>query len=225
MLRSSKLRAVLLDIDGTLVDSNDAHAHAWVDVLAEAGHEVSFERVRAGIGKGGDKLLPELVGLSDESPEGKKISERRTEIFQTRYMPTLKAFPRVRELLSALRERGLRLVVATSAKEEEVDKLLEIANVKDLVQAQTTSDDAESSKPDADIVAAALQRARCAPDEAIMLGDTPYDVEAARKAGVPCIALRCGGWDDASLGDAAAVYADASDLLAHLAQSPFARAA
>lgn len=225
MLRSPKLRVVLLDIDGTLVDSNDAHAHAWVDVLAEVGHEVPFERVRAGIGKGGDKLLPELIGVDDESDEGKKISARRTEIFQQRYMPRLEAFPKVRELLSELRRRGLRLVVATSAKKDEVDKLLAIANVNDLVEEITSSDDADRSKPDADIVTAALGRGRCTAEEAVMLGDTPYDVEAAGKAGVPCIALRCGGWDDEALGAAAAIYTDAGDLLSHLEESPIARAA
>jgi HAD superfamily hydrolase (TIGR01509 family) len=218
-------RALLLDVDGTLVDSNDAHARAWVDALGEAGHDVPFERVRSQIGKGGDKILPELVGVDDESDEGKKISERRSAIFKERYLPELRAFPRVRELLTAVRERGWRLVVATSAKEDELGALLDKANVKDLIEATTSSDDAERSKPDGDIIRAALDRASCAPEDALMLGDTPYDVEAARKAGVGTIALRCGGWDERALDGALAVYADAAALLEQLEASPLGPAA
>lgn len=225
MTRPLKRRALLLDVDGTLVDSNDSHARAWVEALGEAGRVVSFERVRAQIGKGGDKILPELASVDDESPEGKKISERRSAIFEERYLPGLQAFPRVRELLVAARERGWHLVVASSAKEEEVEVLLERANVKDLVEATTSSDDAERSKPDGDIIRAALDRAGCAPGDALMLGDTPYDVEAARKAGVGTIALRCGGWDDRALDGALAVYDDAAALLAQLEASPLARVA
>lgn len=223
MSRSS--RALLLDVDGTLVDSNDAHARAWVDAFAEAGHDVPFAKVRAGIGKGGDKLLPELVGLEEDSKEGKAISERRSAIFAERYLPRIQAFPRVRDLLIAVRERGWQLVVATSAKEDELGPLLDKAHVKDLLEAATSSDDAESSKPDGDIVRAALERAGCAPEEALMLGDTPYDVEAARRAGVRTIALRSGGWDAQALEGALAVYDDAAALLAELDASPLGRGA
>src|SRR5438132_14386227 len=111
-------RSVLLDIDGTLVDSNDAHAHAWVEALAEFGHHVSFERIRSLIGMGGDNLLPTAIGLESDSPDGKAMSKRRTEIFKEKYLPTLKPTPGARELLVKMRESGLKLVIATSAKEE-----------------------------------------------------------------------------------------------------------
>ncbi|MCU0681805.1 MAG: HAD family hydrolase [Polyangiaceae bacterium] len=215
------LKVALLDIDGTLLDSNDAHALAWVDALAEFGHETGFERVRELIGKGGDKLLPEVTGLAKESPEGEAISKRRTAIFKAKYLPELRPFPGARALLEALRSRGLALVVATSAGADQVDGLLRAAGVRDLVDDETTSDDAARSKPDPDVVRAALAKSGRRPAEAVMIGDTPYDVEAATRAGVRSVALRCGGWDDEALRGAAAVYDDPRDLLANLAASPF----
>jgi HAD superfamily hydrolase (TIGR01509 family) len=211
---------VILDIDGTLVDSNDAHANAWVDAFRESGIEVPYEKVRRLIGKGGDKLMPEVSGIEEDDPRGKKLAERRAEIFKEKYLPTLKPFPAVRELMEALVAKNLRLVVATSAKKEEVGPLLKIANVTDLIDKKTSSDDAENSKPDPDIVAAAVKRAKVSPNKAVMIGDTPYDIEAARGAGVACIAFRCGGWGDKDLGKAIAVYDGAAELLAGLAESP-----
>lgn len=217
------LSAVLLDVDGTLVDSNDAHAKAWVEAFAEFGHSVPFERVRRLIGKGGDKLMPELIGVESDSGAGKPIAERRAEIFRERHLPGLKAFPRVAELLRRMRDEGLVLQVASSAKKEELDPLLEICGAASLVHGKTSSDDAEESKPDDDIVVAALSRAGVGANEAIMLGDTPYDIEAARGAGVGTVALRSGGWDDVGLAGAVAIYADASEVLERYADSPFGR--
>lgn len=217
------LRAVLLDVDGTLVDSNDAHARAWVDAFAEFGRAIAFERIRPLIGKGGDKLMPEVSGLDPESAEGKRIDARRSAIFQERYLPKLEPLPRARELLERFRADGLTLVVATSAKNEELEPLLEICGASRLVTARTSSDDAENSKPDADIVTAALARAKVPASDALMLGDTPYDIEAAARAGVDTVAVRSGGWDDAALVRALAIYDDASALLAHYEESPFGR--
>src|SRR6188768_1115309 len=208
-----RVRAVLLDIDGTLVDSNDAHARAWVDAFAESGRTVPFERVRRLIGKGGDKLMPEVTGVDSESDEGKRIDARRSAIFKERYLPKLEPFPRAQELLERMRAGGLTLVVATSAKKEEMEPLLEICGATKLVAGRTSSDDAENSKPDGDIVAAALARAKVATAEALMLGDTPYDIEAATRVGVGTVAFRSGGWEDVALEGAVAIYADASDLL------------
>ena len=214
------VEVVLLDVDGTLVDSNDAHAHAWVEALAEANVAVPFARVRKLIGKGGDKLLPEVSGIEEDDPRGKKIGERRAQIFREKYLPSLRAFPGVRPLMERLVTDGKRLVVATSAKKEEVDPLLEIANVKDLIDKKTSSDDADRSKPDPDIIKAALDRAKVSPEQAIMIGDTPYDVEASLRAGVQIIALRCGGWGDKDLKGARAIYDDAAELLVGFAESP-----
>ncbi len=218
---ANTLKAVLLDIDGTLIDSNDAHAAAWVDALAEAGFEVAFDRVRALIGKGGDKVLPELTGVESDSPRGVEISERRGAIFKKTYASTLRPFPDARALLERFKALGLKLVVATSANERDVTPLLKIAKVDDLVETRTSSSDAERSKPDPDILQVALARAGCKPHEAIMLGDTPYDLESARKAGVASVAVRSGGWKDRDLAGAAAIYNDVADLLRNLEGSPF----
>jgi HAD superfamily hydrolase (TIGR01509 family) len=212
---------VLLDVDGTLVDSNDAHAHAWVKALAEAGVRTEFAAVRRLIGKGGDKLLPEVSGIDAESPKGKSISDRRGEIFRTEYLPNLKPLPGARELLARMKKAGLELAVASSSKKDELNGLLKVCGADEFIKASTSSDDAENSKPDPDIVHAALDRLGHPPGRVILLGDTPYDVEASRKAGVRMIALRCGGWGDADLGGAVSVYDDPADLLARFDESPF----
>lgn len=219
---TTKAKVVVLDIDGTLIDSNDEHAHAWVDVGREFGHTIGYDRVRRLIGMGGDKVLPELTGIEEDTDEGTRMKERRGEIFRERYLPKLRAFPQARELLERFRADGYTLVVATSASKDDMDALLEQAGIQDLMEEKTSSSDADASKPDPDIVQAALESADARPAEAIMLGDTPYDVEASLRAGVRIVAVRCGGWDDEALEGAVAVYDDPADLLEHYGSSPFA---
>src|SRR4051812_39207675 len=187
------LRTILLDIDGTLIDSNDAHARAWVDSLSAHGYVVPFEQIRPLIGMGGDKILPELTGLDPESGEAERMSETRSQIFLERELPTLRPTPGARALLERMKAEGLDLVVATSAKSDEVRALLEQTGVSDLIQLASSSDDAERSKPDPDIVQAALRMSGSQAAHTAMLGDTPYDLEASARARVPAIALRCGG--------------------------------
>jgi len=213
-------RAVILDVDGTLVDSNDAHIQAWVDALAEHGHEVPVEKIRGLVGMGGDNLLPAAVSIDKESPEGKAIADRRGEIFRSRFLHHLEPFPAVRKLLERMRDAGLTLAVATSAPSEEMKVLLDRAGIADLLRDTASASDAESSKPDPDIVHAALKKLGLPPGETVMLGDTPYDIQAAGKAGVGVIALRCGGFSDEDLQGALAIYDDAADLLAHFEESP-----
>jgi HAD superfamily hydrolase (TIGR01509 family) len=215
-------RAVLLDIDGTLVDSNEAHVAAWVEALREGGYEVSAERIRPLIGMGGDHLLPAAVGLDKESEAGKRIARRHGELFKER-LPDLRPFPGVRPLLERLQAEGLERMAATSAEPDEVEALLEIAGVTDLVQGAASADDAPSSKPDPGILQAALERLKCSPADALLLGDAPYDVEAAHRAGMSTLALRSGGFSDADLAGALAIYDDAADLLARYDESPLAR--
>ena len=218
------LEGVLLDIDVTLVDSNDAHAEAWVEALAGEGRQVSFERVRPLIGMGSEKLLRELASLDAESGAGRRITERRKEIFREKQVPRLRPLPGARELLERFKDDGLRLVVASSASDEDLQVLLRVARVEDLIDRETSADDADRSKPDPDIVEAALKKGRLAPAAALLLGDTPYDVEAGRRAGVGVVGVRCGGWDEAGLRGALAVYEDPADVLGHYESSPFARA-
>jgi HAD superfamily hydrolase (TIGR01509 family) len=218
------VRGVLLDVDGTLLDSNDAHAHAFEEALAEQGYPVPFAEVRRLIGKGSEKLLMETAGLDKEQGPGKAVGERKKELFKTRYLTHLGPARGARELLERMRRCGLRLVVATSAGKEELEGLLKAAGVLGLTDDQTSASEVERSKPDPDIIQAALKKIRLPASEVLMLGDTPYDVEAAAKAGVRTVALRCGGWADADLCGAIAIYDDPADLLAHYEESPFASA-
>jgi HAD superfamily hydrolase (TIGR01509 family) len=217
----SRYDAVLLDIDGTLVDSNAAHAAAWSDAFKAHGRHHPPEQVLPLIGKGGDKLLRELASLDDGSGEGKRIAEARLEIFRNRYLSGLKPTPGAAAFVEWLLESRMTVVVATSAKDDEVKALLTICGGQELLKDATTSDDAERSKPDPDILVAALQKSGFTPDRAIMIGDTPYDIEAASRARLATIAFRCGGWDDASLRGAIAIYDHPRQLLDRLAQSPF----
>lgn len=213
------IRAALLDVDGTLLESNDAQARAWSDAFAEYERPVAYDAIRRSIGLGGDRLLRSVAGLDENAEPGKSIALRRGEIFLERYarglMPTLGA----RDLLEWMRGRKMRLVIATGASSAEVDTLLRAAGVDDLVDEIVTADDAKRTKPAPDIVLAALARANVAADEAVMIGDTPYDVVAAQAASVTAIAVRCGGWSTADLAGAS-VFADPQDLLERYRESP-----
>jgi HAD superfamily hydrolase (TIGR01509 family) len=221
-MSAQRVRGVILDVDGTLIDSNDAHAHAWVEALVEHGIHVPYEKVRKLIGMGGDKLLPEVAAICEDTPLGKKISARRGEIFRIHFLANLRCFPAARELLLRMRQDGLKLAVASSAKKDELRQLLRLCALDEVIEDKTSSDDAEHSKPDPDIVQAALHKLALPPAEVLLLGDTPYDIEAARKVGVAAVALRCGGWRDEDLAGAAAIYNDPADLLAHYDSSPLA---
>ena len=145
---SHLLKAVLFDVDGTLVDSNDAHAHAWVKAFADSGITVEFAHVRRCIGMGGDKLMPEVGGLEEDSPLGSTIAKRRGEIFATEFLPKIQPFKDAGRLVAAVKDLGLTAVAASSAKKDELKALLEIAGADALMDAATSSDDAEESKPD-----------------------------------------------------------------------------
>lgn len=218
------LKTVLLDVDGTLVLSNDAHAQAWVESFAALGYDVPFEQVRPLIGMGGDQLMPQLVpGLDPEKGHGKAISDYRKKLFLSEFAPRLVPANGSRELVQRIKAEGLNPMIASSAKSEELGSLLKAAKIDDLIQQATTSSDAEVSKPAPDIVEAALAKANSAPEEVIMLGDTPYDIESAGKAGVKVIVMRCGGFSEAQLKDAIAIYNDPADLLQHYDSSPLAQ--
>ena len=205
--------SVLFDVDGTLIDSNAAHATAWMRALREHGINVDIMRVRPLIGMGSDKLLPAIAGIEEHSPEGRAIAATKKELFNQQ-LPWLRPTRGARELLEYLRDRGVDLVIATSAGDEEMTALLECAEVADLVTNRASKDDAAESKPDPDIVCAALAKARGGPESTLMVGDTPYDIEAAGRAGVASAALRCGGyWTDRDLRGALYIFDDPKDLL------------
>jgi phosphoglycolate phosphatase-like HAD superfamily hydrolase len=222
MPRRARPCAAILDLDGTLVDSNDAHARAWVDAFREAGcSDVTFELVRPLIGMGPDGLLPRAIGVSPQSELGHRVLTRRSYLFSHYYLPGITPFDGVRALLVRMSRAGLRRVVATSGSEEQAMDVLAAAGVTDLIDDVVSGSDVTGTRPHGELVERAVARAGCRPESALLLGDTPYDVEAGHRAGVEVVALRCGGWGDASLQGAVDIYDDARDILYHFSTSPF----
>jgi HAD superfamily hydrolase (TIGR01509 family) len=210
-MRLDTVRAALFDIDGTLVDSNDAHARTWVDAFGEAGYDVPFARIRPLIGMATSKIF-EALGIDAGDDVRTSIADRRRRLFLEREAPHLHAFAGARALVEAFVQRGITCVVASSASPAERDTLLRIADVADAFAQAVDPDEAGSGKPDPDLVRAALAHAGVSAGEAVMIGDTRYDVESAARAGVMSVALRCGGSDPASLAHADAVYDDPAEL-------------
>ena len=206
---------MLFDVDGTLVDSNDAHARAWFDVLTALGYPVELPRLQRMIGMGGDKIVAALTDLEPDGSRAKALLSARQERFLKHYLPSVRPFPGARVLFERLRTEGVQTAIASSAKPEELTPLLKRAGVEDLIVAQASSSDAQESKPDPDIVQAALARLNLAPKQAAMIGDTPFDAEACQRAGVPFIAVQSGGWSAPDFAGAVAVLRDVDDILAH----------
>ena len=172
----SVIKAVIFDIDGTLVDSVDLHAECWCEALAHFGVDVPFARVREQIGKGGDQLLPVFLSSEQLGERGEQIDRYRSALFKREYLPNVRAFPKVRELFERIRSDGVRIVLASSAKGDELTHYKRVARIEDLVDAEVSADDAEHSKPCPDIFQAALNRlAPLTADEVLAVGDTPYD--------------------------------------------------
>ncbi|SEQ85353.1 haloacid dehalogenase superfamily, subfamily IA, variant 3 with third motif having DD or ED/haloacid dehalogenase superfamily, subfamily IA, variant 1 with third motif having Dx(3-4)D or Dx(3-4)E [Faunimonas pinastri] len=219
-------KAVIFDIDGTLVDSVDLHAEAWEEAFRRFGFSIPAEKIRGKIGKGGDQLLPDFLDQRLIARFGSEIQAFRTDLFARKYMDRVHPFPGVRDLFSALRARGFRLVLASSGKEDEVKRYQEIAGITDLVDSATSSDDAEHSKPAPDIFQAALARNGLQPDEAVVIGDSPYDAEAATRAGIQAMGVLCGGFPEEDLRAAGChwIFQDPAHLLAELDRSPLGTA-
>lgn len=220
------IKTVIFDVDGTLVDTVDMHAEAWQLALKEYGKHVEFSAVRAQIGKGGDQLMPVFLSREELDKFGEELEKRRGEIFQQEYLPKTKAFPQVRQLLERIQRDGKQVVLASSAKQNELDHFKKVTNIADLLEGETSADDAEKSKPEPDIFLAAIEEAgNPEPWEAIVVGDTPYDAIAAAKANLKTIGVLCGGFPEQSLKDAGcvAIYKDPADLLARYEESPIVK--
>jgi HAD superfamily hydrolase (TIGR01509 family) len=218
------LKAVLCDLDGTLLDSNAFHAEAWQRTLAKFGYQASFEDLVKQIGKGGQYLLPCFVPTDRLPSIEKEISAYRKQLFHREYLDRIVPFADARRLLERMRQQGLRIAVATSSEKEDLEALKTILKIHDLIEEDATADDADKPKPEPDIFTAALKSLNLCPNESLALGDTPWDVEAAKKAGVNTVAVQSGGWRREDLLDAGAVavYADAADILRNFDKSPFA---
>jgi len=220
------IKAVIFDVDGTLVDSVDLHARAWQEAFAHFGKHFDFERVRYQIGKGGDQLMPVFLSGRELEEFGEELEEYRGELFKREYLPRVKGFPAVRELFRRVRDEGLKVALASSAKGDELKTYKRLARIEDLVEEETSADDAEKSKPHPDIFKAALEQlGDVRPSEAVVVGDTPYDAEAAGKIGLRTVGLLSGGFPEEDLRAAGCepVYRDAADLLANYDTSPLAR--
>ncbi|GAC1428070.1 MAG: HAD family hydrolase [Acidobacteriaceae bacterium] len=219
------IHAVLCDIDGTLVESNWLHAAAWRDAFAVMGIELELEDVRRQIGKGGDELIPVFVPWWKRTWVEEPLKRYRKHVFEIDYMPKVKPFPLVRELLERMKAAGIHVALASSAKKDELEVYKRIAQIEDLVEETTSADDADRSKPHPDIFQATLEKLGVKAEEALALGDTPYDAEAAGKAGVWTVGVMTGGWSEKDLLAAGCVevWKDVGDLLANMEHSAFLR--
>ena len=212
------IKAVIFDVDGTLVDSVDLHARSWQDAFAEFGHEIEFKAIRDQIGKGGDQLLPVFLSEDEREAKGKALESRRSEILKDQYLQQIEPFPHVRDLFERLKQDGIQPVLASSAKQDELQFYKKLVQIEDLIEAETSSDDAEKSKPHPDIFVAAMERLPGVDaSEVLVIGDTPYDAQAAGGAGLRTIGVLSGGFTEESLreGGCIAIYQDPADLLAH----------
>jgi HAD superfamily hydrolase (TIGR01509 family) len=218
-------KAVIFDVDGTLVDTVDLHTASWAETLRRFGCEVTHAEVRRQIGKGGDQLMPVFLPPETVERQGEEIEQARKDLFMREYIGKARAFPRVAELFRRLREDGQRIVLASSAKGDELERYAEIAGIQGLFDAATSSDDAERSKPYPDIFQAALRRiAPLGAGDAVVVGDTPWDAEAARKAGLRPVGVLCGGFPETELRAAGciALYRGPAELLERYGDSPLA---
>jgi phosphoglycolate phosphatase-like HAD superfamily hydrolase len=211
---SVQVRAVFFDIDGTLVDSNELHVLAWHQAFLKHGQSIALHAIRRQIGKGGDLLLPALLPDSERELR-ESVNSAHGDIFHSRYLHQVKPFPRASELIKAVSSRGIKTLIASSAKKPELDYYVRMLGVTDLLTGAVTSEDVETSKPAADIFAVALQKA--APAQAaqtLAIGDTIYDVSSALKSNIRTIALRTGPFSDAELQQAGAIaiYNDVAAL-------------
>ena len=218
-------KAVIFDVDGTLLNSVDLHAKAWQDAFRVYGREIPFDDIRSQIGKGDDQLMPMFLSEDDVEAWGEELEEHRGQILKERYLTQMQPFPGVRALLQRVRADGIRIAVASSAKEDELEAYKKIADIGDLLDEQTSSDDAERSKPHPDIFVVALKKlGNPDPQDVLVVSDTPFDAQAAGKAGLRTIGLLCGGFGENGLREAGcmAIYQDPADLLAQYDHSPLA---
>jgi phosphoglycolate phosphatase-like HAD superfamily hydrolase len=218
-------KAAIFDLDGTLLDSVDLHALAWHEAMMKFGHNVSFEKVRSQIGKGGDKLIPEFLSGDEQIDHGKELEEWRGKRFKTEYLPLVRAFSAVPDLLRRVRDAGARIAIGSSAKKDELDEYLDIARIADLVDVTASSEDAEESKPAPDIFEIVLKKLGIEGIDAVALGDSPYDAEGAGKAKIATIGVLCGGFSEGSLRQAGCidVYPGPAALFAKFAESVLAK--
>jgi HAD superfamily hydrolase (TIGR01549 family) len=217
-MRLSSVLAFVFDIDGTLVDSNELHVDSWDRAFQRFGKQFSGEHLRAQIGKGSDQYLPAFLTSEEIKRFGKELDEYRSEVFRKEYLPKVRPFPRVRDRFQRIHDDNTRIVLASSGKKADTKYYIDLLNIRDLIDGYVSGDDADSSKPAPDIFAASLKKVGgISPAAAVTVGDTRFDIEGAKKAGLKTIAFLCGGTPESVLREtgAIAIYRDPADFLAH----------
>lgn len=212
-------KAILFDIDGTLVDSNNFHVLAWAEVLHAAGHDFRLSVLHEQIGKGADNYVQALIPETTDD-EAEALGKEHGRLFAKQYMHRLKPFPGARDLLQRCRDEGLQVMLATSASGREVERHLDVLDARGIVHGWSSADDVGCSKPCPDVFETAARKAGVEPSEALAVGDTPYDIEAAGAAGIKTVAVRSGLFPDERLEGAIAIYNNVADLLNNFDASP-----
>jgi HAD superfamily hydrolase (TIGR01509 family) len=218
------VKAVIFDVDGTLIDSVDLHARAWQEIFRSYGVNADFQAVRDQIGKGGDKLMKVFLSREQIERQGEEIEAERAKLFKRKYLSRVKPFPKLQGLFERLRDDGTKIALGSSAKGDELEVYKKITGIGPFLAKETSSDDVSNSKPDPDIFRSAQEKLEIDPRNIIVVGDTQYDAEAAGKAGMATIGLLCGGSSPAKLRAAGciALYRDPADMLQHYDTSPLA---
>jgi HAD superfamily hydrolase (TIGR01549 family) len=209
----------IFDIDGTIIDSNEFHALAWQKAFAEKGKNIPLQQIRPHIGKGSDQFLPAFLSKKEVADLGEELDELQGEIFKREYFSQIRPFPKVRELFKSIREADGKIALASSSDKKDVQEYEIIAQIQDLVEESASSDDAKKTKPAPDIFQAALRNLGHPPgNSVIVIGDTPHDAVAAKKAGLAIVGVLCGGFSEADLRGHGcfAIYQDPADILANL---------
>lgn len=210
------LQAILLDIDGTLIDSNDKHTECWVEAFAHFGKNIEWQTIREQIGKGGDLLVPDSLNAREMREIGEPLKKYRGELWKRKYMNTVQPFPGAIDAIRELHARGLKLAFASSSNPDEVEYYVELLGVGDLLEGTTSKEDAEFSKPSPEIFRAALERVKSDPARTLAVGDTPYDILAAHRTPVPIAAVLCGGFPRESLTKAELLFDDVAAMTKEL---------
>ena len=214
----TRLRAILFDIDGTLVDSNDKHTDCWVDAFAHFGKHVDRDAIRTQIGKGGDLLVPDTLNAREMRKFGEPLKKYRGELWKKNYMDSVQPFPGVREALRAVKDRNIKVALASSSNPDEVEYYVELLGIGKMLEGTTSKGDAQFSKPSPEIFQAALEQAGSKVTDTLVVGDTPYDILAAHRGCLTVAALLCGGFPRETLTKAEFLFEGVTELIENLEQ-------
>lgn len=223
-VRPRERRAVILGLEGVLVDTREASTLSWLVALHDGGHDVSIDLLRHLSGVAAGELLRIVAGVSADSTEGREMIRQQERIFRTWYLPRILPYVGARRLLQRMKADGLRLIVLSSGTSEMAPGLVRASGVADLLDDVVAADGEPRDAALAEIVASVIARCECSREGVVFLGDSPYDVATGERGGIDVVALRCGGWTDTTLQGAVAVYEDHIHLLTQYPNSPFSGA-